>query len=114
MKEIERSLNKNFSDVYDWLVDNKLNIHLGEDKTKSILFDTKHRLNKASSLDIKYGEIHIKQYHTVTYLGCSLDETFSGESMSLKFINQINSRLIFLGRKNISCVCLFADCFVTI
>ena len=73
MKEIERSLNKNFSDVYDWLVDNKLSIHLGEDKTKSILFDTKHRLNKVSSLDIKYGEIHIKQHHTVTYLGCSLD-----------------------------------------
>ena len=26
-------------------------------------------LNKVTSLDIKYGEIHIKQYHTVIYLG---------------------------------------------
>ena len=59
MKEIERNLNKNFSDVCDWFVDNKLSIHLREDKTKCILFGTKYRLNKVSNLDIKYGEIHI-------------------------------------------------------
>ena len=46
VKEIERNLNKNFSDVRDWFVDNRLSIHLGEDKTKCILFDTKHRPNK--------------------------------------------------------------------
>ena len=39
-----------------------------EDKTKCILLYTKHRRNKVSSLDIKYGETQIKQYHTVTYL----------------------------------------------
>ena len=100
MKEIERNLNKNFSNVCDWFVDNKLSIHFGEDKTKCILFGTKHRLNKVNSLEIKYGEIHIKQYHTVTYLGCLLDETLSGESMALKVINKINSRLRFLYRKN--------------
>ena len=100
VKEIERNLNKNFSDVRDWLVDNKLSNHLGEDKTKCILFDTKYKLIKVSSLDIKYGEIHIKQYHTVTYLGCLLDETLSGESMAVKVINKINSRLKFLYRKN--------------
>ena len=73
---------------------------IGEDKTKCILFGTKHRLNKVSSLDIKYGEIHIKQYHTVTYLGCVLDETQSVETMALKVINKINSRLRFLYRIN--------------
>ena len=100
VKEIERNLNKNFSDVCDWFVDKKLSIYLGEVKTKCILFDTKYRLNKVSSLDIKYGEIHIKQYHTVTCLGCLLDETLSGESMALKVINKINSGLRFLYRKN--------------
>ena len=68
VKVIERNLNKNFSNICDWFVDNKLSIHFGEDKTKSILFGTKHRLNKVSSLEIKYGEIHIMQYHTVTTL----------------------------------------------
>ena len=100
MKEIERNLNKNFPNVCDWFVDNKLSIHFGEDKTKSILFGTKHRLNKVNSVEIKYGQIHIKQYHTVTYLGCLLDETLSGESMALKVINKISSRLRFLYRKN--------------
>ena len=99
VKEIERNLNKNFSNVCDWFVDNKLSIHFGEDKTKCILFGTKHRLNKVSSLNIKYGEIHLKHYHTVTYLGCSFDETLSGVSMALKVINKINSRLRFLYRK---------------
>ena len=100
VKEIERKLNKNFSNVCDWFLDNKLSIHFGEYKAKCILFDTQHRLNKVNSLESKYGEIHIKQYHTVTYLGCLLDETLSGESMALKVINKINSRLRFLYRKN--------------
>ena len=100
VKEIERNLNKNFSNVCDWFVDNKLSIHFEEDKTKCILFGTKHRLNKVNSLGIKYGEIHIKQYYTVTYLGCLLDETLSGEAMALKVINKINSRVRFLYRKN--------------
>ena len=91
---------KDFSDVCDWFVDNKLSIHLAEDKTKCILFDTKYRLNKVSSLDIEHGEIHIKQYHTVTYLGYLLDETLSGESTALKVISKMNSRLRFLYRKN--------------
>ena len=34
--EIESALNKNFSMLCDWFVDNKLSIHFGEDKTKSI------------------------------------------------------------------------------
>ena len=100
VKEIERNLNKNFSNVCDWFVDNKLSIYFGEDKTKCILFGTKHRLNKVNSLKIKYGEVHIKQYHSVTYLGCLLDETLSGESMAFKVINKINSRFRFLHRKN--------------
>ena len=36
--EIEKHLNKDFENICDWLVDNKLSIHFGEDKTKSILF----------------------------------------------------------------------------
>ena len=42
VKEIEDQLNLNFSSLRDWCINNKLSIHLGEDKTKSILFGTKH------------------------------------------------------------------------
>ena len=44
--------------------------------------------------------IKIKQYSKVTYLGCILDETLSGESMAIHVINKINSRLRFLYRQN--------------
>ena len=37
LKEIEKQLNKDFADLCDWFVENKLSIHFGDDKTKSIL-----------------------------------------------------------------------------
>ena len=40
---IKEELPKNFSNICDWFVDNKLGIHFGEDKTKSIFFSTKNR-----------------------------------------------------------------------
>ena len=52
IKEIEIQLNKNFSVICDWFVDNKLSIHFGEDKTKSILFSSKRKIKKASPLNI--------------------------------------------------------------
>ena len=35
--QIEKRLNKDFENLCDWFVDNKLSIHFGEDKAKSIL-----------------------------------------------------------------------------
>ena len=43
-----------------------LSIYFGEDKTKCILFDTKLNFNKVNRLDVRYEEMHIKKYHTVT------------------------------------------------
>ena len=97
--EIETVLKKNFSMLVDWFVDNKLSIHFGEDKTKSILFGSK-RKQKSKLLNIHYKSINIKQYSKVTYLGCILDETLSGESMAIHVINKVNSRLKFLYRQN--------------
>ena len=80
-------------------MDNRLDIHFSEDKTKSILFTSKHKI-KVTQLNINYKEIQIKQHSKVTYFRCILDETMSGESMALKVINKINSKLKFLHRKN--------------
>ena len=41
VKAIDTKLNKNFLSVCDWVVDDKLSIHFGEDKTKCILFGMK-------------------------------------------------------------------------
>ena len=99
--EIQTALNKNFSKLCGWFVDNKLSIHFGEDKTKSILLGSKHKIKNSKLLNIQYNDIKIKQYSKVTYLGCIFDETLSGESMAIHVINKINSRLRFLYRQNV-------------
>ena len=59
-----------------------------------------------------YGTIQFKQYHTVTYLGCALDEDLSGETMALKVISKINYRVTgFCTEKIDFCRNLFLDYF---
>ena len=43
INKIENQLNEDFSNICDWFVDNKLSIHFGEDKTKSMLFASKFK-----------------------------------------------------------------------
>ena len=100
INEIEKQLNKDFESICDWFVDNKLSIHFGDDKTKSILFTSKFKIRKVRKLNIKYENIQIKQHSKVKYLGCMLDEAMSGETMVLSVINKINNKLKFLYRKN--------------
>ena len=66
---IEHQLNRNFPNICDWFVDNKLSIHFGEDKTKSILFASLNKCKKLRKLNISYGSLKIKQDSEVTYLG---------------------------------------------
>ena len=98
--EIEKQLIRDFSSLCDWFVDNKLSIHFGQDKTKSILFGTKHKLRNAKSLNIVHNSIEIRQHAKVKYLGYILDGSLTGESMVLNVIDKLNSRLKFLHRQN--------------
>ena len=88
-KRIEKNLNRNFNSLCDWFVDNKLRIHFGEDKTKSIVFGTKRRLKHLEDINICRNDIKIKQHTKVTYLGCVLDSTLSGESMAIETMGKI-------------------------
>ena len=42
--EIEKQLKEDFINICEWFVDNRLSIHLGEDNTESILFDSKRKI----------------------------------------------------------------------
>ena len=90
---IEHQLNRNFSNICDWFVNNKLSIHFGEGKTKSILFAPLNKCKKLCNLNIPYGSLKFKQYSEVTYLVCILDESLSRESMALNIVCKINTRL---------------------
>ena len=102
---MQEQLLRDFSNLGDWFVDNKLSVHFGQDKTKSILFGTKNKLRNAKALNIVHSGTEIKQYAKVKYLGCILDQSLSGESMALNVIDKVNSRLKFLHRQN---------CFLTL
>ena len=97
IKFIEDTLNDNLSSLCDWLVDNKLSIHLG--KTESILFGTSNKLAKGNLLNIKYGNQLITQKRSVKYLGVILDNVLKGRSMVESILSNINKKLKFLFRK---------------
>ena len=107
IKTIEEHLNRDFSTLFDWFLDNKLNLHFDEDKTKSILFSPKHRLKSIGQIDIFHKDIKIKQYSKVTYLECILDECLTGESMVMQVCTRVTSKQKFLYRK-----CRFKEAFV--
>ena len=77
-----------------------LSMHFSEDKTKSILFASTFKRKNIKKLQIKYGDMQIKQHSKVKYLGCLLDETMSGETVVLSIVNKINIKLKFLYCKN--------------
>ena len=64
--EIEKQLNADFANICEWSVDNRLSIHFGEDKTKSLLFASKRKIKKVQKLTVTYKNIQIKQYSMVT------------------------------------------------
>ena len=84
--ETETALTKNFSMLCDWSVDHKLSIYFGEDKARSMLSGSKHKIMNSKSLTIQYDDIKIKQCSKVTYLGSIFDKTLSGEFMAIGVI----------------------------
>ena len=95
LKKIENVLNKEFSSLCQWLIDNKLSIHFGEDKTKSILFSKTRGLKE---INTSFAGHSIKQHETAEYLCCQLDSKLSGEAMASKVLEKINAKLKFLYR----------------
>ena len=100
VNKTDKQLNKDFESIYDWFVDNKLIIHFGDDKTKSILLAIKFKIKNVEKLNIKCGDIQFKQHSKVKYLVHMLDKTMFGETMVLFVINKINKKLKLLYRKN--------------
>ena len=99
LKTIKKHLNRHFSTLVDWFVDYRLNVHFGEDKTKSILFSPKDRSKSIGQIDISHKDAKIKQYSRVTYLECVLDECLTGESMVIQVSPKVTSKLKLLYRK---------------
>ena len=84
-------LNRDFSTLVDWFVDNRLSVHFGEEKRKSILFSPKHGSKSIRQKDISYKDVKTKQYSKVTYLESVLDECLTGESVAIQDLTKVTS-----------------------
>ena len=95
-KLIAEKLSNDLKSCHDWLVDNKLSLHLG--KTECILFSTKRKIKLENDFKVFHNSTPIKQVKNVSYLGLTLDDTLSGESIITNIIKKASSRLKFLYR----------------
>ena len=62
----------------NWLVDNKLSLHLG--KTECVLFGPRRKLSNIRSSNVKCKEQVIKSQDSVRYLGLNIDKYMSCEN----------------------------------
>ena len=95
---ISKKLSDMLESCHEWLVDNKLSLHLG--KTESIIFGPKRKLNKIGPEDfnISCNGIKIEAQSSVKYLGIMIDQFLSGELIVTNIIKKVNQRLKFLYR----------------
>ena len=89
-------LGKELDSCRNWLIDNKLSVHLG--KTESIIFGTKHKLKRVTSFSVKCAGTTIKPAKTVKYLGVTFDDSLTGQSIAQNILNKAGARLKFLFR----------------
>jgi len=83
---------------HEWLVDNKLSLHLG--KTESILFGPNRKLRSQSpeNFSISCNGINIESKTSVKYLGVMIDQFLSGDHVVNTIVKKVNQILKFLYR----------------
>ena len=95
-EKIAEELSRELESCRQWLIDNKLSLHLG--KTEAILFGSKRKLKRVNSFAVKCGDIKIANVNRVKYLGLQIDNDLSGTSVIEEITNKCNTRLKFLYR----------------
>ena len=93
---ISQKLSEVMESCSNWLVDNKLSLHLG--KTECVLFGPRRKLNSIKIFNVKCKEQFIKSQDSVRYLGLYIDKYISCEKKVNSIIGKVNSRLKFLYR----------------
>ena len=96
-EEIQHSLSRELESIREWLIDNKLSLHLG--KTEAILFGSKRKLNKNQTIQVQCAGNTLTCRSHVKYLGVNLDQSLSGDSIAEGVIRKSNAKLKFLYRQ---------------
>ena len=91
---VSKSLATDLENCNNWLIDNKLSLHVG--KTECILFGSKRKLKGVDAFTVKYKDTIISSTKTVKYLGVTLDNNLSGERMVSTILTKAVGKLNFL------------------
>ena len=89
--QIANKLGKVLESCSDWLVDNKLSLHLG--KTECILFGPKRKLKKVKNFKVTCFDHVIESISSVKYLGLIIANFVSGEMIVNNILSKVNARL---------------------
>ena len=93
---IAAKLGKQLESCSNWLVDNKLSLHLG--KTECMLFGPPRKLKNVENFKVKCYDTIIESVTCVKYLGLNIDNFLSGENIVRSIVEKVNARLKFLYR----------------
>ena len=93
-----------------WLVDNRLSLHLG--KTECLLFGTKSKLKKVADFKVFCEGIAIQRVSHVKYLGVQLDANLDGSTHVGGLLKTCMGRLAFLYRNSGLLDIILVECCV--
>ena len=93
---ISNKLSRELSSCNQWLIDNKLSLHVG--KTECIIFGSRRKLNRLNGFSVTYESNEIKGKKSVKYLGVVIDQCLSGDTMANSVISKTLGKLKFLYR----------------
>ena len=79
-------LSKELESYRQWLVDNK---------TECVLFGSKNKLKKVNTFLVTYDGNEIKPSNSAKYLGITLDESLSGETIACDILKKLVRDLVF-------------------
>ena len=94
---VSKSLSSELDTCNKWLIDNKLSLHVG--KTECILFGSKRKLKVVNNFQVEYNGHTISNSDSVKYLGVTLDNNLSGESVVSNISCKAIGKLKFLYRQ---------------
>ena len=95
---ISQRLSFELSSCKQWLVDNKLSLHIG--KTECLLFGSKCRLKKVNEFTVTCEGKAVRRVETAKYLGVHLDASFTGSLHVTNMLKVCAGRLAFLYRNS--------------
>ena len=95
---IASHLSGELSRCKQWLVDNRLSLHVG--KTECLLFGSKRKLKKVEDFQILCDGTPVERKSCVKYLGVTLDENMSGSTHVGNIMKVCAGRLAFLYRNS--------------